>query len=317
MWKLCFDDSEEFVELYFRLRYTDEVNVAVECDGKVVSALQMLPYPMTFCGKEIPTAYLSGVCTHPDYRNRGMMRALLKKAFGRMWQNGIALSTLIPAEPWLYSCYARSGYARVFRSQEVSSRKLEAGSHILTSGLLNSDFSDNACDFLDRKLRERPCCIQHTPEDFGVILAGLQLEGGKILTWKRDGKLAAVAVVSPVASAEEGEATTLYRIEEWAGDGAVAGLGVADCCNTSGMARIIHAEEVLHRYAAAYPEKECCFRLTDEQLPANNGCYTLRGGVCEKLVGTSATDFPTLTIGELTEEIFLPLSPQMTLMMND
>ena len=28
LWKVCFDDSEEFVEMYFRLRYKTEVNVA-------------------------------------------------------------------------------------------------------------------------------------------------------------------------------------------------------------------------------------------------------------------------------------------------
>lgn len=26
LWKICFDDSEEFVEMYFRLRYKTEVN---------------------------------------------------------------------------------------------------------------------------------------------------------------------------------------------------------------------------------------------------------------------------------------------------
>ena len=30
LWKICFDDSEEFVEMYFRLRYKTEVNVAIQ-----------------------------------------------------------------------------------------------------------------------------------------------------------------------------------------------------------------------------------------------------------------------------------------------
>ena len=29
LWKICFDDSEEFVEMYFRLRYKTEVNVGL------------------------------------------------------------------------------------------------------------------------------------------------------------------------------------------------------------------------------------------------------------------------------------------------
>lgn len=53
LWKLCFEDSEAFIEMYFRLRYNNEVNIAIESGDEVISALQMLPYPMTFCGKQI------------------------------------------------------------------------------------------------------------------------------------------------------------------------------------------------------------------------------------------------------------------------
>lgn len=73
---------------------------------------------MTFEGEDIHTAYISGACTHPDYRNRGVMHELLSQAFARMLHNNVALSTLIPAEPWLFDYYARSGYAPVFRYAE-------------------------------------------------------------------------------------------------------------------------------------------------------------------------------------------------------
>ena len=60
LWKVCFDDSEEFVEMYFRLRYKTEVNVAIKSGDEVISALQMLPYPMTFGGETVQTSYISG-----------------------------------------------------------------------------------------------------------------------------------------------------------------------------------------------------------------------------------------------------------------
>ena len=47
LWKLCFKDSDEFTDLYFKMRYKDEVNRVIREDGKIVSALQMIPYPMT------------------------------------------------------------------------------------------------------------------------------------------------------------------------------------------------------------------------------------------------------------------------------
>ena len=44
LWKLCFDDSEAFIELYFRLRYNNEVNLAIQSGEEVIAALQMLPF---------------------------------------------------------------------------------------------------------------------------------------------------------------------------------------------------------------------------------------------------------------------------------
>ena len=89
LWKLCFDDSDQFIDMYFRLRYKSEINVVIESGNEVISALQMLPYPMSFFGKQVATSYISGACTHPDFRNRGVMRQLLSQAFARMLPNGI------------------------------------------------------------------------------------------------------------------------------------------------------------------------------------------------------------------------------------
>ena len=101
--------------MYFRLRYKNEINIAIESGDEIVSALQMIPYPMTFCGDTVQTSYISGACTHPDFRGNGVMRELLSQAFAKMLRNGMYFSTLIPAEPWLFDYYTRMGYASVFQ----------------------------------------------------------------------------------------------------------------------------------------------------------------------------------------------------------
>ena len=59
LWKLCFpEDSDDFVALYFSSRYTDEINSAITENGRVVSAIKRLPYPMRFNGAVIPVAYI-------------------------------------------------------------------------------------------------------------------------------------------------------------------------------------------------------------------------------------------------------------------
>ena len=77
LWKLCFDDSDQFIDMYFRLRYKSEINVVIESGNEVISALQMLPYPMSFCGKQVATSYISGACTHPDLEQRSNASAFI------------------------------------------------------------------------------------------------------------------------------------------------------------------------------------------------------------------------------------------------
>ena len=59
LWKLCFNDNDEFVDMYFNLRYDSEVNVAIESGDEVIAQLQDVAYPITFHGNSIPTACVS------------------------------------------------------------------------------------------------------------------------------------------------------------------------------------------------------------------------------------------------------------------
>ena len=44
LWRTSFDDSEEFIKLFFDRVYKKENALFIKKDGKIVSALQMLPY---------------------------------------------------------------------------------------------------------------------------------------------------------------------------------------------------------------------------------------------------------------------------------
>ena len=102
LWRICFNDTEEFLRLYFERRYNDADTAVFRENGRIVSALQMLPYPMTWYGKTVMTSYISGACTHPSFRSGGLMRKLLAEAFLSMKSRKTAFSILIPQEPRLY-----------------------------------------------------------------------------------------------------------------------------------------------------------------------------------------------------------------------
>lgn len=330
LWKLCFNDSEEFTEMYFQLRYNNDTNIAIQSGEEVIAALQMLPYPMTFEGKDIHTSYISGACTHPDYRNRGVMHELLAQAFARMLHHNVALSTLIPAEPWLFGYYARSGYAPVFRYAEeifIASGAPAANTDLTLE--MSAEYTEKKYEYLDRKLRERPFCIQHTKEDFQVVIADLQLERGFICTLNNEEEITALAVIYPVgknnwhigeivSDTPETETLLLQHICQRLNLPSVRVL-VPPAIGEShllGMARIINAGTMLQLYATAHPELELNIHLTDEQLCANNGYYYLSNGKCTNSAKRLPGSHLALTIGELTEKIFATANPYMSLMLN-
>ncbi|MEG2513696.1 MAG: GNAT family N-acetyltransferase, partial [Bacteroidaceae bacterium] len=115
LWNLCFTESEAFTKLYFAERYSDCMNETIRSSkDNIISALQLIPYPMNFGGEQITTYYVSGVCTHPKYQGKGVMKQLLIKSFKKMWREDVMLTTLIPAHPWLFDYYGKSGYTRIF-----------------------------------------------------------------------------------------------------------------------------------------------------------------------------------------------------------
>lgn len=71
LWRTSFNDSEEFIKLFFDRVYKRKRPV-YEKNGKIVSALQMLPYVMTYYGKEISVNYIYGACTLPSERGQDL-----------------------------------------------------------------------------------------------------------------------------------------------------------------------------------------------------------------------------------------------------
>lgn len=331
LWKLCFDDSDEFINMYFRLCYNNDVNIAIQSSGETIAALQMLPYPMTFGKDEISTAYISGACTHPDFRNKGVMHELLSQAFTRMLHNKVALSTLIPAEPWLFDYYARTGYATVFHYNESIFKladKFFANDTIVLKR--TNEFRKDIYEYLNRKLKKRVCCIQHTEADFHIVLSDLRISRGYVYTLKQSSTIIALAIAYPSTDG------SWYIAEIVADTSSMYSLLLQKICEQlkipsirtltpptpgqenkpMGMARIINALTVLQLYAANHPELELNIALRDEQLSTNNGYYYLNNGKCMNSAKRLPGSHLALTIGELTEMIFSPLHPYMSLMLN-
>ncbi len=160
IWKEVFNDPAWFINLYFSRIFRNEDNICSQVDGKVVAALQILPYKMLYFFNEINSSYVSGVSCLKEYRKQGIANSLLKKAHLRAFFRGDVFSILIPADTWLQSWYSRHGYAPVITSKPSPCNPLTTSYE----------------DFIKIQ-RQNKCIILHSKEQYEIVKKDISLAG--------------------------------------------------------------------------------------------------------------------------------------------
>ena len=246
LWRTSFNDSEEFIKLFFDRVYKKENALFIEKNGKIVSALQMLPYVMTYYGKEISVNYIYGACTLPSERGQGLMRQLIQKAFEVMESRKVALTVIIPADPWLFDYYRDLGYTEAFDYSEEtyicpSEIALEQGVLVVPPEVPSMESLYN---FFNKKQRERICYVLHGYDDFVTILRELQMSGGQMLT--------ALNIQEELMYDNDNiknlllqEATTQSKVEKAVCRTPFTGPGTFPL----GMARVLDRDRLIHHWA--------------------------------------------------------------------
>lgn len=320
LWRICFKDTEEFIRFYFDRKYSDRNTLVSVKEGRVVSTLQMLPYPMTWHGAPVSTSYISGACTLPAARSKGLMRKLLAEAFIILKNRKIAFSTLIPQEPWLYEYYSRSGYAPVLacKPENYYLPVRNDNAAIICPEREELHKMPGLYEWFNEQMRQRSDCIQHTKEDFETIIDDLYLSGGCLLLRKNEnGYLRGMAFAVPhsdkvcinelLAESEEIKEALLQAAAYKWGKNEIeckTPAGMSPKQKVIGMARIIDARQVLAIYASTHPKKTFFLHLNDPELPSNNGYYRIMNGkVFRTGSGVNKPDY-TLNIRELTQILF-------------
>ncbi|WP_165044326.1 GNAT family N-acetyltransferase [Dysgonomonas sp. ZJ709] len=163
MWKICFDDTDQFMDLYFSNKYREGNTLVYFEENRPVASLQMLPYTITFYGENIPFYYLAGLCTLPEYRKKGYMAQLIYKSHQLILDRGVALSILIPAEDWLYGFYEKYGYEQVFEKGEELLPSLKDIINT-TSGI------EDAYQLFSSLYGTKDFCVQKSFADFKTII---------------------------------------------------------------------------------------------------------------------------------------------------
>lgn len=337
LWQTCFHDDEPFVRLYFTHVYRDENTLVHQVDGRVDSALQMVPYTMAYGGVEIPVSYISGASTYPVARGKGRMKMLLHEAFGKMKQRNQYLSLLIPAEEWLFGFYRKTGYGEgmYYRNRVlVPVAATEAGYSFrcITEEFLQKEATGEWLHriylYFSEKMNKRPFCVRHTFADFKIIVSDLFQSKGRLgLLCSAAGHIAGLAFAYPSADngmyvkelladtveaqhCLEGKVAACYPGNEVKYKEIVPAPGIP-----YGMIRVIDAEKMLALFASSHPAYNRIISLEDTLLPENTGTYILENGTCRK-TGETFSGGTRLSMPELATFLFAGQPVYMTLMLD-
>ena len=115
LYRRCFlEDSDAVTDVVFsrRLRFAEKYEKRV--DGRLVSVLWLVDKKAFFLGKVLTVPHVVGLCTDPDYRNRGYARDLLQETMRSL--SGIPFLTLYP---FSHAFYEKLGFGTASYDDEA------------------------------------------------------------------------------------------------------------------------------------------------------------------------------------------------------
>lgn len=273
LWKNTFHDSNSYINLVFDTYYRPE-NAFTVYDGKLLIA-SLLGVEYEFLSKDkdgnkksYRGFYLCGLATHPDYRRRGIMGELMKKAEESAKERGFDITFLIPADDHLRRYYEGKGYATAsYRMHAPIKYTHNAGKSIMYIYTFKELFELHKIDFIEEvagwcRKREKESLVSntilHSQED--MMAAIRENENSIFLTdCSFDLKYPNLAKVSAVVFPtffEEGSK------EKWGIDALFLKEDLECCSETEQVEH--NSEEITQVLQEKYPEREFVLRLPVE-----------------------------------------------------
>lgn len=106
LWKDCFGDPEDWIDLFFRTAYAPSRSLVLTQGGTILGA----GYWMDCALEEKPVAYLYAIAIDPRFQHQGFGTALLKGMHARLAQQGYTAALLVPGSASLRRFYEKLGY---------------------------------------------------------------------------------------------------------------------------------------------------------------------------------------------------------------
>ena len=132
LWKQAFGDSDDFLDDFFCVAFSEDRCCTIEKDGQVAAMLYW--FDCDWDGRKV--AYIYAVATDEAYRNQGLCRALMEQTHTHLQACGYAGAVLVPGSLQLFSLYEKLGYAPFCSALTIT---LDAGEEAVDLALLRQD----------------------------------------------------------------------------------------------------------------------------------------------------------------------------------
>lgn len=121
IWRMCFDDSPEYVRYFFDHKYNPNTCAVYvdEAIGRPVAMLHMIEGFITEDSEIVPIQYIYAAATRPDYQRRGIMKQLIEYARRCAEARGQKYMVLVPGSRELFKFYEKLGFYRCFKVRNV------------------------------------------------------------------------------------------------------------------------------------------------------------------------------------------------------
>lgn len=293
IWTKCFDDTREWMDMFFSKIYRDDEAHTLEVDGRTVSSLMMRPYTMDFHNTSLPTSYIYGAATLQPWRDKGCMTQLITQSLRKGYDAGDVLCTLIPNNEPLFKYYERMGFSPVFYINLERYTSAHVFSPEGSYTRIDDVDSDEVYELFDRLMSERPCAIHHSRQQWSEIVADNAVDGGAIVAIADEvGTPVAVAVTVPtdegvkvadlLARDADSRLGALAMVRDIYGERPIEVLGYFNdpqgSATARGCARVVNALSLLEALAKAYPTLSMTLRLNDPLLLPNSHIYIIDRG---------------------------------------
>ncbi len=184
LWRICFGDSEQFMDWFFSERYFPEYSSCLLEDGVMMSALQSYPLHVRIRNRILPASMLTGVSTHPERSGRGYMKQIFLHHMQRVRSFHIPIVIHTPAH--LTTFFSRGHYP----ATDTLHLTLQNARHAaLPEGISRQDLYHGLgmLQVCYQKATARYSgCVSRTVADFAYKMRDYASDGARCLV-RRDG----------------------------------------------------------------------------------------------------------------------------------